>query len=305
MVSTTPAPGATSPHRTTSTPPSTTLTTGQGTATTASVPATVVDRAPLPTSAATLGSDLDRAERAIRDPAISDTDAAPWGRRLQRLYRLLSANPDWAADAMAAVSEEIRPDVELNWAARQDLDGLVGSGPPSSTLPAWEIRDPLPVDELLGYYHEAENQTGVPWSILAAINLIETRMGRIVGLSTAGAIGPMQFLPTTWAECCVGDPAVDRDAILGAAAYLVQRGAIDDLDRAIFGYNNSDRYVRAVRAYASVMDRDDRAYRGYHAFEVYFSSSAGLIVLPPDYLERQPVDVETWLTEHPEALVEN
>ncbi len=35
----------------------------------------------------------------------------------------------------------------------------------------------------------------MPWYYLAAINLIETRMGRIDGLSTAGAQGPMQFLP--------------------------------------------------------------------------------------------------------------
>ena len=61
------------------------------------------------------------------------------------------------------------------------------AGKPSDTLPAWQIVRPLPAEQLLAYYHEAEAATGVPWYYLASINLIETRMGRIHGLSTAGA----------------------------------------------------------------------------------------------------------------------
>ena len=64
---------------------------------------------------------------------------------------------------------------------------------------------------LLGHYAEAEQLTGIPWYWLAAIHLQETRMGRIEGVSTAGAVGPMQFLPTTWARCCVGDPTSTRE----------------------------------------------------------------------------------------------
>ena len=58
-----------------------------------------------------------------------------------------------------------------------------------------------------------------------AINLAETRMGRIVGVSSAGAVGPMQFLPATWESCCVGDPTDAHDAILGAATYLAANDA--------------------------------------------------------------------------------
>lgn len=259
---------------------------------------------PLPTTPVELANHLTEAERAIRDPELSDTDAAPWGRRLQRLYRVLTDNRDWAPEVIAGVGTDVRPDIELNWSARQDLSALVSSSSLSSTLPAWRIRNPLPTGELLAYYREAEAQTGVKWSVLASINLIETRMGRIIGLSTAGAIGPMQFLPSTWAECCEGDPAIDRDAIIGAAVYLNQRGAGTDLDRALFGYNNSDRYVRAVLAYAAVMDRNTLAYRGFHSFEVYFLSAAGLIAMPAGYDEPEPVDAAAWLADHPDSRVD-
>lgn len=240
----------------------------------------------------------------VRDPDLSDGEARLWGARLQRLYRILSANRDWATETVAAVEDDVRPDVELNWQARQDLSALVNSTTLATSLPAWRIREPLPVPELIGYYKEAEEITAVPWEILAAIHLIETRMGRIEGLSTAGAIGPMQFLPSTWAECCQGDPADDRDAIVGAGSYLVQRGATTDLDRAIWGYNNSDRYVRAVRAYASVIERNELAYRGFHAFEVYFLSASGLILMPIGYEQTEAIAVETWLADNPTALVD-
>ena len=98
------------------------------------------------------------------------------------------------------------------------------SGKPSDTLPAWQIVPPLPAEQLLAYYHEAEAATGVPWYFLASINLVETRMGRIHGLSTAGAQGPMQFLPSTWAACCTGDIEDAHDAIVGAATYLKMSG---------------------------------------------------------------------------------
>ncbi len=93
----------------------------------------------------------------------------------------------------------------------------------------------------------AEDATGIEWEYLAAINLVETRMGRINGVSTAGAVGPMQFLPSTWAECCEGDPTIAADAIMGAGQYLLDRGGPLDMDRAILGYNNSKNYVTAVQ----------------------------------------------------------
>ena len=78
-------------------------------------------------------------------------------------------------------------------------------------------------------------------------------MGRIDGVSDAGAVGPMQFLPTTWAECCTGDPTVTRDAIIGAATYLAQSGAPGDMQAAVHQYNPNDSYVAIVTAYAETL----------------------------------------------------
>jgi len=258
---------------------------------------------PVPVSAADLAEALSRTEAALRAPDLGPGTAARWGRRQQQLYRILSINPNWADEVVNAVAPSVREPVVLNWQARQALSTLLGSSEPSATLPAWRIAEPAPAEELLRYYHAAAEQTGVAWEILAAINLIETRMGRINGVSTAGAVGPMQFLPSTWEECCTGDPAKPADAIKGAADYLIDRGAADDLNRALFGYNNSDNYVAAVRAYAAVMALDERAYRGYHAWEVYYRSADGLVHLPVGYEQPEAIDAAAWIEANPDRLV--
>ncbi len=303
-VATSEQPATTEP--TTMAPPTTapSTTAAPTTAAPTSPPTTVaVDLLPLPVDAAGVAAELSAAELALRDPAVDDLTSAPIGRRQQQMYRLISANPDWAPEVLAAVDPEILPAVELNWAARQDLSALVRSGTLSSTLPAWRINEPAPAAELISFYKEAEEQTGIRWTYLAAINLVETRMGRIEGLSTAGAVGPMQFLPSTWTGCCEGDPTVDRDAIIGAGVYLTLVGGPDDMQSALFGYNRSQRYVDAVSAYAAVLEENELAYRGYHSWEVYFLSSAGLIRMPSGYEEPEAVDAAAWLAENPEALV--
>ncbi len=222
---------------------------------------------------------------------------------MQLLYRQLADNEDWALAVLASADPAIAADVESNWSARQHLSALVTSTQLAENMPAWRIDEPLPVDELLGYYQAAEASTGVPWEILASINFVETRMGRIEGLSTAGAVGPMQFLPSTWEGCCEGDPTIDADAIQGAAVYLTLVGAPDDIDGALFSYNRSTDYVEAVKDYAAVMERNERAYRGYHAYEVFFRSAEGLVVLEPGYYEPEPIDAATWIADHPDALI--
>src|SRR5207302_5051442 len=119
------------------------------------------------------------------------------------------------------------------------------SGPIPKTLPDWKIVEPASIDDLLHYYKEAEAQFGVSWQYLAAIHLVETRMGRIRGLSTAGAQGPMQFMPATWAMYGKGDIDDNHDAILGAARYLRAAGAPDDVQRALDACHHSLDYVHA------------------------------------------------------------
>ena len=261
------------------------------------------DEGPVPTSAAELAAALTAAENAIRRSDLDPSLTAAWGRRQQQLYQILAANPVWVDEVLGSVAPPIGEAAALNWEAGQELDALLDSSELLATLPAWRVLEPRPAEELIGYYQEAEETTGVPWEVLAAINLIETRMGRINGVSTAGALGPMQFLPSTWEECCSGDPTDDGDAIRGAAKYLIDRGGAKDLDRALFGYNNSDHYVGAVQAYAAVLALDQAAYAGYHAWEVYFLSTAGLVRLPIGYEQHDSVDAATWIEANPDGLV--
>jgi len=145
---------------------------------------------------------------------------------------------------------------------------------------AWRIVDPAPLDDLARFYREAETEFGVPWSYLASIHLVETRMGRIRGTSVAGAQGPMQFMPGTWAAYGEGDVNSDRDAIRAAARYLKANGAPANMPNALFRYNNSQRYVRAVTAYAEVMRAEPDAYRGYYGWQVYYQTAYGTYLLP-------------------------
>lgn len=300
---TTDAPTTTAPSTSTTEATTTTITAPTTTTTEATTTTTSPDEVPTPEDPQAAADLLTSAERTIRDPYLEDDEVAPWGRLQQRLYAAIAADEALSAAVPGLVPEELRPEVERNLAARRALTSLVTSEGPARELPAWTIREPLPSDELLGYYQEAEAATGVPWPYLAAINLVETRMGRIVGTSTAGAVGPMQFLPSTWEECCQGDPTVDRDAILGAATYLQQSGAPADLAGALFRYNNSERYVEAVTAYAEVLAADPAAFPGYWSWEVVFRTDLGAVRLEPGYARTEPVPVTDYLLENPDALL--
>jgi hypothetical protein len=169
------------------------------------------------------------------------------------------------------------------------------------SLPAWRIIPPEPAEKLVGYYKKAEKATGIEWEVLAAVNLVETGMGRIDGVSVANAQGPMQFLPTTWAEAGIGKGNIrdPHDAIQAAARYLVRRGGLKDIRKGLWGYNNSDHYGRAVLLYASLIKEDPRAYTGLYNWEIHFGSAAGDLWLPVGYDQRQRVEVADYLARVP------
>jgi hypothetical protein len=113
---------------------------------------------------------------------------------------------------------------------------------------------------LLSIYQAAGIEYNVPWQVLAAINEIETDYGRKLSVSTAGAVGWMQFLPSTWKRYAVDanadnikDPYNPVDAIFAAARYLRAAGAEKDLRRAIFAYNHADWYVDSVLVRAKLI----------------------------------------------------
>jgi murein DD-endopeptidase MepM/ murein hydrolase activator NlpD len=113
---------------------------------------------------------------------------------------------------------------------------------------------------LLPIYQAAGTQYGVRWEVLAAINEIETDYGRNLDVSSAGALGWMQFMPATWEQYGVDanrdgvkDPFNPVDAIFAAARYLRAAGAERDLRRAIFAYNHAGWYVDSVLMRAQVV----------------------------------------------------
>ncbi len=237
------------------------------------------------------------------DRAVAAGDASG-GIHQQLLYRYLSAHPELDVAVLAALADDVRPYASRIISARQFGQARAvanpTSTPPSDTLPAWTIVDPLPQDELLGYYREAEAATGIAWYWLAAIHLQETRMGRIVGTSSAGAVGPMQFLPTTWARCCTGDPLVARDSIIGAATYLVQGGGPADMPAALFEYNPNESYVATVTAFADNMRDNPSLFGAYRQWQVFYGSSAGTVRLPVGYSHAEPIDAAAYLASHPD-----
>jgi len=110
---------------------------------------------------------------------------------------------------------------------------------------------------LLGNYRAAAARTGIDWTYLAAINYIESDFGRTLGPSSAGALGPMQFLPDTFREYGGGGDIMSaRDSIQAAAMLLSRNGAPGDYDRAILRFNHSKDYVAAVKAYAAAIRGD-------------------------------------------------
>jgi hypothetical protein len=119
---------------------------------------------------------------------------------------------------------------------------------------------------LLPIYQAAAVQYGVPWQVLAAINEIETNFGSNQSVSTAGAVGWMQFMPATWLQYGVdaldagyADPYNPVDAIFAAARYLRAAGAASDLPGAILAYNHSSEYVSSVLLRAKLISTYPRA----------------------------------------------
>ena len=134
--------------------------------------------------------------------------------------------------------------------------GFVDALPGPSTaqgVPNFVIRKFRVPVFLLPIYQAAGIQYGVRWEVLAAINEIETDYGRNLNVSSAGALGWMQFMPATWRQYGTDankdgkkDPYNPVDAIFAAARYLKAAGYEDDVRRSIFAYNHADWYVDSV-----------------------------------------------------------
>lgn len=277
-------------------PPSTTMSTTHPPASTPAAPVGAQPR--LAADPVRLADDLVADERALRDPSTPEPALTQAARRQQVAYRAIGRHPEWDGIIRPRIPGELVAFYDRNVDARRQLATLAH---PKDTLPAWRINPPPPADMLLSAYRDAEAASGVDWHYLAAINLIETHFGSVAGDSTAGAQGPMQFMPSTFAAYGLGgDIHSPRDSIMAAGNYLAANGFADNPDHALFRYNNADAYVRAVTDYATAMAADPAAFGAFYRWDVYYVSTAGDVLLPIGYAAESRIPVGEYLTAHPQ-----
>jgi membrane-bound lytic murein transglycosylase B len=220
-----------------------------------------------------LGRAVD-AWRADGDPAkgAPPEDVTLYALDQQRIHILLSGRQRLAHDVLARLPGRVAAHARASVRARRML-GRLSTPQPMSRFKTGPAR---PAAQLLGFYREAQRRFGVSWRVLAAVNLVESAFGRMRNHSTAGAQGPMQFIPATWAAYGMGGDIRDpHDAILGAANYLQANGAPRDYATALYHYNPSRLYVDAVLAYANRIRRDTRNFFSYYAWQVFVRTPSG------------------------------
>jgi len=192
----------------------------------------------------------------------------------------LAFHPGWATVVTAKVGPGQRAAAAADIAATADLVALT---PPHARLPPWRILAAEKPAVLRADYRAAQAATGVGWFYLAAINFVETDFGRVAGPSSAGAQGPMQFLPATWAIYGHGDIRRASDAIVAAARFLAAHDAAQDIGSALYAYNPSWRYVDAVLRYARRLRAGPQAFLGYYRRSVIYRLASGWVLLPSGY----------------------
>jgi membrane-bound lytic murein transglycosylase B len=210
-----------------------------------------------------------RASQARRVPE----DVTLYALYQQRILILLSVHHALSKAVLARAHDR---GLRSELVARRELGRLSRPRP----LSAFRTGAAEPAASLLGYYLEAQRRFGVAWNVLAAVNYVESAFNKLRNASTAGAQGPMQFLPSTWRRYGLGGNIHDpHDAILGAANYLHANGAPRSYRRALYRYNPSWLYVDAVRRYASRLRADPRAYYVFYSRQVFVRTPRGLVRL--------------------------
>jgi hypothetical protein len=240
-------------------------------------PAAADPAAPAPTPAATTpqlpvgvfaGPAVQATTTQCATPAAKSATARKRGKAVATLSGggATTTEPADDCETLPAAKPTISPDriqADEKPAPLRNEEGLPTATNPTTSL---SLPGPVPVGVpnffiekfrippfLLPIYQAAGIQYGVRWEVLAAINEIETDYGRNLNISSAGALGWMQFMPATWEMYGVDanrdgrkDPFNPVDAIFAAARYLKAAGADSDLRKAIFAYNHADWYVESV-----------------------------------------------------------
>jgi hypothetical protein len=235
---------------------------------------------------AQVAPDLNVAEQVIHDRGAAPRALAWAGLAEEIGTGVLEREPVEQRRAILALTDpQARASLRTDLAAAAALAGLAER---RTRLPPWRIIAPPTATTLLSFFRAAQARFGVPWPFLAAIELVETRFGRIRGPSSAGAKGPMQFLPATWALYGHGSIDNPQAAILAAARLLAANGAPADMAGALRHYNDSPGYVAAVTDYARHMARDPRAYYGYETWQVIYTYDHRTVILPVGFPATRP-----------------
>ena len=201
--------------------------------------------APIPRRPAPLAARLTATEQALGaavdgwDPAGASRpprEVTLYALYEQRILIVLSERPRVAAAVLRRLPAPYARRVRSEVLARRALGRLSHPRPRS----AFRTGRAAPPARLRGYYAEAQRRFHVGWQVLAAVNYVESAFDKLRNSSSAGAQGPMQFLPSTWRAYGLGGDVHDaHDAILGAANYLHANGAPGDYRRALSSYNPS------------------------------------------------------------------
>lgn len=179
----------------------------------------------------------------------------------------------------------------------------VPNAPGSIRLPANFTRPPARPEvrsyaQLVTLWRQAGEAYGIPWQVLGAINKIESGYGQNMGPSSAGALGWMQFMPSTWMRWGmdadgdgIANPWDPEDAVFAAARYLAAAGGRDDIERGIFAYNHAHWYVDDVLAIAETL-----------AGAPFTAGPATLLSDPTDDLEQKLEKARNKVTRLSDAL---
>lgn len=235
---------------------------------------------PIPRGAARLAKALASTTQELRNAisrwrpksAPASNDVVLLALYQQRIYRALTNDARLSRATIKLLPRGLAGVAADLLAAQRELHRLT---PPLKTRKI-KVGPPQPASALLDHYREASRRFDVPWNVLAAVNFVETKFGKLRNSSAAGAQGPMQFMPATWRRYGLGGNVRDaRDAILGAANYLHANGAPGNLGRALYQYNPSGAYVDAVLRYARRIGSDRTMFFALYNWQVFVKTPKG------------------------------